>query len=225
VCLAISISNLGIPLIRPGASGLQDKDGNYYNTVVINGQEWIIENLKTLTYGNGTPIPNITGGDEWLADTDGAYCHYLNDPVYKDRGVLYNWYAGTNVNWLAYFTRGGVQEVGWRVPSMTDWTLLMIYIGGIDYGYLLKDTNPLYWTPPIMATNELGFNGYGVGNRYIDTMDGFASINIFADWWSTDDGDEDSDGSSVYLHNDDPLFMNLSAPKFCGQNVRCVRDL
>lgn len=223
MCIAISISNLGIPLIRPGASGLQDKDGNYYNTVVINGQEWIIENLKTLTYGNGTPIPNITDGEEWLADDEGAYCYYLNDPVYKDRGVLYNWYAGVNVHGLSYFTRWGVQEAGWRVPSMMDWTFLMMYIGGIDYGYMLKETGTEHWEAPNVATDELGFRGYGAGNRYIDTMEGFASLNIFADWWSTDE--EEGDGVSVYLHNDDGVFMDLDPPKFCGQNVRCVRDL
>jgi len=224
--LGLSISNLGIPFMKCIGVGLYDKDGNNYSTVVINGQEWITSNLRTLTYGNGTPIPNIISGDEWMADTNGAYCYYMNDPVYKERGVLYNWYAVASLSGLPYFTRGGVQEVGWRVPSMIDWTGLFVYIGGFNYGYKLKDINPEYWTPPIVASNELGFNGYGVGNRYIDSPGGFASINIYADWWSSDGNEEDEDyGNSVYLHNDDPTFTDGNFPKYCGQNIRCVRDL
>jgi len=38
---------------------LLDKDGNIYTTVIIGSQEWIVENLCTTHYADGTPIPNL----------------------------------------------------------------------------------------------------------------------------------------------------------------------
>jgi uncharacterized protein (TIGR02145 family) len=45
-----------IPIIIPA---LLDKAGNIYTTVTIGTQQWIVENLKTTKYIDGTPIPNL----------------------------------------------------------------------------------------------------------------------------------------------------------------------
>jgi uncharacterized protein (TIGR02145 family) len=37
---------------------LMDIDGNIYHTIIIGNQEWIIENLKTTKYADGSAIPN-----------------------------------------------------------------------------------------------------------------------------------------------------------------------
>ena len=37
-------------------NGVKDFDGNKYSTVVINGKEWMVENLKITHYKNGAPI-------------------------------------------------------------------------------------------------------------------------------------------------------------------------
>ena len=40
-------------------------DGYTYASILIgNGQEWMAENLRTTTYANGDPIPNVTGA-QW----------------------------------------------------------------------------------------------------------------------------------------------------------------
>lgn len=36
--------------------GVTDIDGNVYNTVTINNQEWMVENLRVTHYSNGEPI-------------------------------------------------------------------------------------------------------------------------------------------------------------------------
>lgn len=56
-----------------------DQDGNQYNTIVINEKRWFVENLRTTTYRNGEPIPNITDPTNWASAIDGAMSSYANN--------------------------------------------------------------------------------------------------------------------------------------------------
>jgi len=57
-----------------GTSIITDIDGNVYNTVLINGQCWMKESLKTTHYRIGTLI-EYPGSDNvaWSNNTTGAY--------------------------------------------------------------------------------------------------------------------------------------------------------
>jgi len=211
---------------------LLDYDGNIYYTTVIGGQEWIIESLRTTHYADGTAIPNVLGDIAWPADITGAYCWYNHDianaPIY---GALYNWYAVNNAHGLAYFTRGGVQEAGWRVPTVADWTALVTAIGG-DYnvaGGYLKETGLTHWLAPNEgATDEYGFRGRGSGNRFVDSDlgDGFDSLHEYLDAWSVDEDPLDiTHAFSIFLSNNTPYFVHWEHEKFGGMAVRCVRDV
>lgn len=71
-----------------------DNDSNNYTTVTIGTQVWMVENLKTTKYNDGTAIPNVTDDSSWSALTTGAYCSCNNDTSNVSKyGVLYNWYA------------------------------------------------------------------------------------------------------------------------------------
>jgi len=41
-----------------------DYDGNVYTAITVGSQVWMLENLKTTHYRDGTPIPKVTAG--WL---------------------------------------------------------------------------------------------------------------------------------------------------------------
>jgi hypothetical protein len=69
----------------PGTPTVTDIDGNVYNTVQIGTQCWMKENLKTTTYSNGTPIPNVTDNQCMVNLTTGAYAWYNNDISWKDK--------------------------------------------------------------------------------------------------------------------------------------------
>jgi len=71
-----------------------DIDGNVYKTVTIGTQVWMVENLKTTRYNDGSAIPLDTNRNTWYELTTGAYCWYNDSATYGSTyGALYNWYA------------------------------------------------------------------------------------------------------------------------------------
>jgi uncharacterized protein (TIGR02145 family) len=211
---------------------IQDYDGNYYNTVVIGSQEWTVENLVVKHYSNGIVIPNITGNAEWIADLSGAWCNYKNDVIYESLGLLYNWHAVNNANNIVYFTDGGIEQTGWRIPTVNDWAVLTSFIGGEEEGGSLKEIGTTHWkTPNEGATDLYGFKGFGSGNRYIDlpdpSGDGFSKITEFSDWWSSDEFiiEEAPFGHTIFLAHNSAYIFDTFVPKHVGINIKCVRNV
>lgn len=127
-----------------------DTDGNIYHTVVIGNQVWIVENLKTTRYNDGTSIPLVTGNTEWINLTTPGYCWYDNDITNKETyGALYNWYA---------VQTNKICPAGWHVPSDSEWTALTDFLGGESTaGGKLKEAGTMHWdSPNTGATDESG---------------------------------------------------------------------
>ena len=67
-------------------------DGNLYQTVKIDDQEWMVQNLRTTHYGDGTSIANSNDSSEWISINYGAWCWYDTADNYDlPYGKLYNW--------------------------------------------------------------------------------------------------------------------------------------
>jgi len=60
------------------AETITDIDGNIYDVVQIGTQRWLVQDLKTTKYRDGTTIPNITNHTTWAGLTTGAMCYYNN---------------------------------------------------------------------------------------------------------------------------------------------------
>ncbi len=148
-------------------------DNYTYPTIVLgNGQEWMAENLRTTTYANGDPIPNIQINSQWTSATTGAYSYYLNDLQYQTTyGNVYNYYAVSDIR--------NVCPSGWHVPFDSDWVTFINYLdpnagGGMNVtntyaGGKMKVTGTQYWqNPNVGATNESGFSLLPVGSRNFD---------------------------------------------------------
>jgi uncharacterized protein (TIGR02145 family) len=203
---------------------ITDIDGNTYKTVEIGNQVWMSENLKTTRYRQGGPIPYIVGNSDWQNLTTGAWSYYnhdaANDPIY---GKLYNWYT----------TLGDTLcPTGWHVPSDSEWTILIDYLGGESVaGGKMKSIGTAYWNSPNTgATNENGFSALPGGSR--DSGGGFFSINNGAFFWSITEISSityTNAGKTLYLGFDsDNGYLN-TAPysyhhKCSGMSVRCLRD-
>jgi len=216
-------------------SPLLDYDGNLYTTVVIGSQEWIVGNLRTTHYADGTAIPNVTDTTLWAADVTGAYCWYDHNIAYRDvYGALYNWYTIGNAHGLVsagQFTEGGVASLGWRVPTMADWAALANAIGGAaTAGGFLKEAGTAHWNGPNPGTNDYGFRMMGNGNRWVDTQDpltdSFENMLIFSDTWSQDtNGIDPLEGNSVYVSDGGISLQNYQTEKYGGMAIRCLRDI
>lgn len=217
----------------PGTPTVNDIDGNIYNTVFIGSQCWMKENLRTTTYRNGTPIPNVPDPFYWENSAEGAYVWYDNDFAWKEKyGALYNWLAISDTSRLC--------PDGWHVPTDDEWTMLTDFIGGTGslHGEVLKscrqenspyggscntDQHPRwsFYSNGIYGTNDYGFSGLPGGSRVFDGF--FQSQGTAGLWWSsTEHLSIYAWGRSLAYFQDD-VVVNLAKLRN-GYSVRCLRN-
>jgi len=193
---------------------ITDKDGNVYTSVTIGTQTWMVENLKTTKYNDGSSIPNVTDGEAWGSLTTPGYCWYDNDITNKTPyGALYNWYA---VN------TGKLCPTGWHVPSDAEWTTLTTFLGGEGVaGGKLKETGTTHWNSPNTgATNETGFTALPGGDRiYNGSL--FHDIGELGYWWSAT---QYMGAGYIYMYYEDTEFYSYSITQEYGFSVRCLKD-
>jgi uncharacterized protein (TIGR02145 family) len=211
----------GDELVFTQTEPVLDKDGNPYSVVTIGTQIWLGENLQTSTFMDGVSIPYVSAGRDWDFTNSPAFCWYdNNETAYKSKyGALYNWYAVNS---------GKLCPDGWHVPSATEFTTLITYLGGESIaGGKLKEAGTEHWAEPNAgATNVSGFTALPGGGRYnIHSESGaFADIGYGCYIWSATEGTIADSGYSF------DVVFNLAA---CTRNeysrndggaVRCIKD-
>ncbi|MCA0447316.1 MAG: PEGA domain-containing protein [Bacteroidetes bacterium] len=191
-------------------------NGFIYKTVIIGNQEWTVENLRTKTYNDRTPIRSITDYTEWTKTTTGAFCVYDNwEGNVSTYGYLYNWYA-VNTGKLAPATGG------WRVPTDEDWTKLTDYVGGESTaGSVLKASSG--WDDNGNGTNEYGFSALPGGYR-IDFSGAFIDFGQGGGWWSSSASDA-TKALRWFIYYQSNRLVRDGTNQRLGFSVRLVRDL
>ena len=200
----------------PGTPTVDDYDGNTYNTVQIGNQCWTKENMKTTHYESGTPIPNVTDNTAWSNLTTPAYCWFDNDSItYANTyGALYNWYTVETENMC---------PTGWHIPSDLEWTTLINYLGGVSYGFKLKEIGTTHWNSPnTSATNESGFTALPGGFRN-DNSGLFYEIGDNGYWWSAKEASS-FNAWSRRLDYDNGYVYRYNFNKINGFSIRCIKD-
>lgn len=176
-----------------------------YKEVSIGSQIWMAENLNVDKFRNGEPIPCSETNLEWmLAAEEGkpTWCYYNNDSANgKKYGKLYNWYAVNDPRGLA--------PEGWHIPSLSEWTELTNFLGGIELaGIKMKEANGFSALPGGMQSyNDLSY-----------------SIGIIGDWWSATQSDKQRAWSINMNYIRGEVILNDIAAKGSGFSVRCIRD-
>jgi uncharacterized protein (TIGR02145 family) len=207
-CGATNVHN---PSIVYGS--LTDQDANFYRTVLIGNQEWMAENLKTGLYSNGDSIPVMTNFNSWSAISNGI-CNWYNLDSASNNcpyGRLYNWYTTADIR--------NVCPVGWHVPTDSEWTTLVDYLGGDELaGGKLKSVGNQFWDL------ALGFNSSGFSALPSGYTNGlFQDIRRTAVWWtSTPNSSSDGWSRGVYY------YTNVSVRGYSDMNhgyaIRCLKN-
>jgi uncharacterized protein (TIGR02145 family) len=185
------------------------------------------ENLRSTTYANGDPIPNVTDNTAWTQLTTGAWAHYDNNASYENPyGKLYNWYAVSDPR--------NVCPTNWHVPTDAEWNTLVGYLDptydpnaygsqSVTAGGKMKSTGTQYWIAPNTgATNESGFSGLPGGNRY-NGGGYFGDLGDFGFWWSASESGA-GDAWSRFLFLSAADVQRSGYGKRNGFSVRCLRD-
>ena len=196
---------------------LTDIEGNVYQTVTIGTQVWMVENLKTTRYNDGTAIPKLPDTISLENIVRPGYCWYNNDSAtFKSTyGALYNWYT---------INTGKLCPKGWHVPEQSEWETLISCLGGqFVAGAKLKESGTEHWLSPNKdADNSSGFNALP-GGYYTSIGKGSYNLGNYGYYWSAT---ESGEASACYLrlcsdYSDAPLYFFYKMEYY---SIRCVKD-
>lgn len=191
-----------------------DKEGNTYKTLAIGNKTWMVENLKTTKYNDGTPIPVIPDATYWNSLESPACCWQENNIAYKvTYGLLYNWFV---------IATDKLCPEGWHIPTDADWTELTDYLGG-ESGSAgkLKEAGIKHWNSPNNgATNETHFRALPGGNlNSADSL--FQNLHEIGYWWTSSSFSSDLAVTRIMYDNSNDVEKYFY-PKKNGFSVRCV---
>jgi uncharacterized protein (TIGR02145 family) len=183
-------------------------------TINIDKQVWMKENLTLDRFRNGDLIPEVKTSKEWEKAGDNlepAWCYYENDSINGEKyGKLYNWFALNDPRGLA--------PEGWHIPSDEEWTKLIDELGVNDAGTKLKSKEE--WQDNAKGTDAISFNALPGGYR--NRSGDFRNINNSAYWWTI---------TEYYTGNALVRYLNLRSKveregfgKNCGFSIRCLKD-
>jgi uncharacterized protein (TIGR02145 family)/uncharacterized repeat protein (TIGR02543 family) len=203
---------------------IRDVEGNVYTEVKIGTQVWMVENLKTMKYNDGSALEDFI----W----------YNNDISNKDKyGGLYGWgmIDPTNSKKIA--------PAGWHVPSATEWTTLQNYLIGNGYNYdynttgnkigkAMASTSDWNYSDVVgtvgnsLATNNRsGFSAMPGGIFYNYTHQDFSGQGQNATWWSSTaiEGSDVGKISCSILYNSEAFTIQEDI-KFYNYSIRLIKD-
>lgn len=208
-------------LACPESPTVTDMDNNIYNTVQLGSQCWMMENLRTTKYADGTPI----------AYWPDSIAHW-NYPYGSDTvtyGRMYSWSA----------VKRDICPTGWHVPSYEEWTQLTDYMsnqsqymcGGdsISIAKALASTRDWQNSTRTCApgntpsdNNASGFCAYPAG--YFSTGSwSYSFYSQYALLWSSTEYDS-TKAYSCGIGKDSATVEFSMTGKSLSLSVRCIRD-
>ncbi len=195
---------------------ITDIDGNVYNSIRIGSQTWMLENLKTSRFNDGSAIPLIENLSDWTELRTPGFCwNNFDMSGYKDTyGALYNYYV---------VSTDKLCPKGWHVPTDSEWTSLVNYCGGeLLAGGKIKEEGTVHWNSPnSLATNESGFTALpgGCMPNY-----GFITIPGTAGYFWSSTSFMTSEAWMYSLIYNSSMCNRQDYPRTGGFSVRCVKD-
>lgn len=219
---------------------VKDVDGNQYGTVVIGGQCWMNENMRTVHFADGSLVS--------ISDTvsyDTPYCYFPNNDstTVATYGFLYNWAAATNRSTALYALNHTVQGIcpdGWHLPSDAEWDTLTNFLStqpacvcGIGPQNIAKSmASTSGWTPAMLngasctvGQNQGSNNTSGFGARPAGIFKKqAANFGNSACFWSSTPS---SNGINTRFLFGDSAQMSAYSDELgtSGFSVRCLKNM
>lgn len=178
------------------------------NYIHIGKQIWTAPNSVVKEFRNGDVIPQIENSKEWLEAKYPAWCYYENDSNNENElGVLYNGYAIMDIRNIA--------PIGYRVPSINDYKLLIEYLGSQDFGFKLKSKMKGSWKKTkgvSKSTDEFGFNAIPVGGRSAmwTSLPTFLNTKEYTRFWTNTIIKDDTLACMQLGYGDDRIYVSGS---------------
>lgn len=201
-----------------------DIDGNTYRAIQIGNQTWTLENLKTTTLNDGTPLTEFAFPADWhngnapvaqfqyasTSDLNGIHTFPLPDGYY---GCLYNHYA---------IETGKLAPEGWRIPTEADFRELENYLASAGYNgnqaTVLK--TGFGWLPSSgNGTDEIGFNG--LPNGYASAFGTSTLTEGICTWATTSTSNNTRVLVQLY---DQPTMLFSDNALQIGAGIRLIKD-
>ena len=181
-----------------------DIDGNTYKTIKIGTQTWMLENLHTTMYNDGSPIATMSG----KKDARPAYTAHRGGDTY---GHLYNWHA---------VKTGKLAPKGWHIPTEAEWKILEGYLDGANVaGEKLRmgtwSGNANQSTFNVLPTGYVTYSGTYAGERAPTAY-----------WWASTEklsgGSNGGECHRAYMAQPQLHWGVLMRDYFVS--VRCIKD-
>ncbi len=192
---------------------LWDVDGNVYAAVAVGGHYWMMENLRTTRYRDGTPIP--LNPANWTTANQGGMAWYDHmETLGQSFGGLYNWHAVSDAR--------GLCPVGWEVPQESHWEALATAGGSMESAAPRMQAGKFWDGIQTLPTNATGLSALPGGLRSGSGghFDGLRQQAGF--WTSTAAG---SNARAVVLQAISAGLEATSVTMRQGLSVRCVKPI
>lgn len=111
-------------IVRSYYGTFSDHEGNTYFTTLIDGKEWMAENLRCTTFIDGTEIPQVLDNASWSSTNfSAAYCPISNGSTLSaTEGLVYNSAVVSGALSIA--------PAGWHLPSKAECENLINFSSG-----------------------------------------------------------------------------------------------
>jgi uncharacterized protein (TIGR02145 family) len=218
--------------VQSGPS-ITDADGNLYSTMVLGTQVWMVENLRTTKYNDGTAIPLVTDSTQWANLTTPGHCFYNNSVLNTEKqkwGALYNWYA---------VSTGKLAPTGWHVATDADWDTLQKYLIAFGHNYdgtltgnkIAKalavntdwEASSIVGTPGNSPTTNNTSHLSAIPGGFRFFAGSFYYQSIAGRWWSATAFNASSAYSREINNNNESLTRGNTDFQY-GYSIRLVKD-
>lgn len=162
------------------ANTVVDIDGNVYPYVTIGTQSWMQANLKVSHFNNGDSIPNGLNwtADEWIFHSLIQQSGVVSDPIpsytFPNGDSRNNNTYGKLYYRTAVTDSRGLCPTGWHVPTLAEWSVLLINQGLTQAQIDNSDPAPAVGIK-LLEGGSSGLNLQKAGTLYIQLVNGQTS--------------------------------------------------